>query len=381
MDPSDDSEEAAAAQACVVAAIKQLTATMARHSQAQMAVANATQAQLDTIGEMGVELRSCVKIVQVFLDAFVRRKELATQGVDDRVPENPEYAARRGSVTVQSTDPSQNVQVVDLSGGPGSENTCVNGGNARDGPKFPPGLISQLLEETIIMGPVVEMQDCSGAAAGLHNTDPVTVPPSVRGKLQARFGELRECLGSASGERTRAGNKGKMLEQSPEETKRSEKMRRSARETALHPYGYKKYIICKFKILEKHKYTLQEAQMIAYLFTNTRNQAEVLFKRGSRKMDREDFATLCPGNEPSDYVMEIYVQMKEVLHPSKENHLYLVVVDIPKTKIWIFNSFPSNDSGKTRIYAARGVATALDYIIRVGFHELDVLGDRPPLSK
>ncbi|MED6128693.1 hypothetical protein PIB30_100444 [Stylosanthes scabra] len=80
----------------------------------------------------------------------------------------------------------------------------------------------------------------------------------------------------------------------------------------LHTQGYKKvgvvfptYIKCKFKIAEKHKYSLVEAQVIAYLFTDRRNPTEVLFRRGSRKMDREDFATLCPGNEPFDYVMEL----------------------------------------------------------------------------
>ncbi|MED6154845.1 hypothetical protein PIB30_000349 [Stylosanthes scabra] len=184
-------------------------------------------------------------------------------------------------------------------------------------------------------------------------------------------------------------------------------------------------------------------------------------------MDREDFGTLLPGNEPSDYVMElmafatawtqtqlqetshwslpvhfsdfvlgvmlrlktyspsswmigsrdrraldtdnygnrregknilknttnllnnIYVQMKEMNYTTKEElnyqikepHLYLMVVDIPRTKIWLFDSFPNNDAAKGRIYAATAMARVLDHIIRVGFHDIEVLGKRPPLDK
>ncbi|MED6203830.1 hypothetical protein PIB30_003119 [Stylosanthes scabra] len=89
-------------------------------------------------------------------------------------------------------------------------------------------------------------------------------------------------------------------------------MRRSGRETAMHFYGYKKvgvvfpsYIRCKFKICERHKYSQEEAQHIAYLFNDRNDQAEILFKRDTRKIDREDLGTLIPGNEPSDYIMEL----------------------------------------------------------------------------
>ncbi|MED6128694.1 hypothetical protein PIB30_100445 [Stylosanthes scabra] len=98
-----------------------------------------------------------------------------------------------------------NVQVVDLSGGPGSENTCAVGGNAEPVPKFPPGLLSQLLEDTIIMVPVVQMQDSARLATGLLNEAPLNVPSSVRGKLQARLGDLSDGVRASLGSRTRAG--------------------------------------------------------------------------------------------------------------------------------------------------------------------------------
>ncbi|MED6106633.1 hypothetical protein PIB30_006260 [Stylosanthes scabra] len=242
--------------------------------------------------------------------------------------------------------------------------------------------------------------------------DGSSIPTSVRGKLQVCLGGPDDDFGSACTARTGSGKMGKMVEQSPEEGKKSGKLRRTIRETVIDLYGYKKtgtvfppFIRCRFKILEKYKYSQDQAESVTYIFGEKKDLHEVLFNRGTRQMDREDFGTLLPGNEPSDYLMElmafkiawiqnqlnettfwslpvifsIYVQMKELLQSSKEPHLYLIVVDIPKTKIWIFDSFPSHDAAKSRIYAATTVATALDHIIRVGFYDIDVLGQRPPL--
>ncbi|MED6187920.1 hypothetical protein PIB30_081151 [Stylosanthes scabra] len=183
-----------------------------------------------------------------------------------------------------------------------------------------------------------------------------------------------------------------MVEQNPEEGKKSGKLRRTIRETDMDLYGYKKVGVV--------------FPSVAFIFGERKDPHEVLYKRGSRQMDREDFGTLLPRNEPSNYVMEqiafkaawthsqlqettywslpvyfsdcvlgvdvtiedlfsmfkaewlprpvglryIYVQMKEFLYPSKEAHLYLM-------------------------------ATALDHILRVGFHGIDVLGQKRPLHK
>ncbi|MED6203831.1 hypothetical protein PIB30_003120 [Stylosanthes scabra] len=77
----------------------------------------------------------------------------------------------------------------------------------------------------------------------------------------------------------------------------------------------------------------------------------------------------------------IYVQMKEVLHPSKETHVYLMVADLTKSKVWIFDSFPSQENAKTRIFASSVVGSTLDHILRVGFHDLGVLNGKPPMHK
>ncbi|MED6146735.1 hypothetical protein PIB30_037458 [Stylosanthes scabra] len=438
MDPPKAKPDRDAAGACVAAALKALNTTLERHTQAQLALVNVTKTQLEVVAEMGNDVRSSVKIVEACLEAFVRPKTPSKEVVTEHVG----VAVETLKEVTPTTTPSNNVQVVDLCGGPASENTEPAIGNAEAHPKNSPGPISEWLDDTIMMGPVVDLDDVVASSPGAATMENVSVPPSIRRRLQVRLGDSAGGEETLSALRTKAGSKGKMIEQSPEEAKRSGKLRRSARETTIQLYGYKKvgvvfpsHIRCKFKLLEKHKYSLGEAQMIAYIFADRRNQSEVLFKRDTRKMDREDFATLLLGNEPSDYIMElmayrtswtqmqilqkilwslpimfsdfvlggelslddlfsffkdewlptptalkyIYVQMKEVLQPSKESHLYLMVVDIPKTKIWIFDSFTSNESAQGRIDAATSLAKALDHFIRVGFHELDVLGNRPHL--
>ncbi|MED6144278.1 hypothetical protein PIB30_014138 [Stylosanthes scabra] len=196
------------------------------------------------------------------------------------------------------------------------------------------------------------------------------------------------------------------------------------------------FIRCKFKITPQHKYSIIEAHYIAYIFGTSLDPHQVLFRRGQRKMDREDLGTLFPGNEPSDYIMEmmayktawtqpqlpqttlwslpvhfseiviggdvcierlislfklewlprptnlryIYVQMKEILQYSKEAHLYLMVVDIQNGKIWILDSFATNDAAKERILAVNVVVAALDRVLKDGFPGVNVLGKRPPLA-
>ncbi|MED6208901.1 hypothetical protein PIB30_049469 [Stylosanthes scabra] len=304
MDPPEHVDEDAV-KACVTAALRELNSTMARHAEAQIAMANAAQAQIGTLVEMGSELRSCVKIVEVCIDAFVRRKTPA----DEAVQENVEEPVGPGRKPTPSADPSHNVIVVDLSSGTTSENTTTPRDNAELGPKFPPGLIFQWLDDTIMLTPVVPTKGLSDPFPDPPTTESLCVPPAVGGKMKARLGTLPDGLGSVSSVRTRAGTKGKMTEQSPEEAKRSGKMRRAPRETTMDLYGYKKVgvvfptvscltfaILCNVHV---------EAQVIAYMFNDRRNSAEVLFKRDTEKMDREDFATLLPGNEPSDYIMEL----------------------------------------------------------------------------
>ncbi|MED6222470.1 hypothetical protein PIB30_064771 [Stylosanthes scabra] len=156
-----------------------------------------------------------------------------------------------------------------------------------------------------------------------------------------KLGEHEDGLGSDSGVRTRSGGKGKMVEQ---------------------------FIRCKFKIAEKYKYSHKQAEVVAFIFGEKKEPHEVLFKRGTRQMDREEFSTVLPGNEPSDYVMELMAYRNAWIQFQLQKTSYRSL-------------FPSNNFAKGRIYAATAVATALDHIIRVGFHQVDILGHKPPLHK
>ncbi|MED6118534.1 hypothetical protein PIB30_003750 [Stylosanthes scabra] len=380
-------------------------------SEGVTAIINGVQKEAGALGEMAAalremaaELRNCSNLVFVCIEVFL--------GGD-------------GSKDVGSAPSQNNVHVVDLFGGPNSNNVGTAGGPGDAALSFPPGLISEWMNDTIMMGNMIHVNSEGGGHVPVNpnptlakgsSFEEVSLPPSVRGKMQMRLGEDR------SADRSQPGGR-----------------RRSSREPTWEVYGKKTVGVTfpSFKLTERYKYSLETAQTIAYIFADKLNAHEFLFKRGHRQMDREDFVTLLPGNEPVDYVMElmafktawpmsqiqartlwslpslfsdfvlggdvtleelfslfkdewlpkptglkyIYVQMKEVLYPSKETNLYLMVVDIPNQKTWLFDNFPTNDPTKTRIYAATAVATALDYFIRVGYKGVDILGDKPPLSK
>ncbi|MED6221003.1 hypothetical protein PIB30_050301 [Stylosanthes scabra] len=438
--PPASAEADDVAESCVTAALMDLTKTMGSHTEALNASTNVVQAHANAVGEMTQEMRNCSRIVEACLEAFVRPKKAAPFITPESFAgEKPAAEAIEEALEANTT--VHNINVVDLSGGPSSDNTCGGSSQQKTGtpPSFPPGLISEWLDDTIMMGSMTQLSGKTCVQSRDVDVDGAFVPPSIRGKLQMRLGEPDGDLGSDSGVRTRSGKKGRMVKHTPEEAKKSGKLRRTIRETVVDLYGYKKigvvipwYTKCKFKVLEKYKYSQEQVELVAYIFGERKDPHEVLYKRGTRQMDREDFGTLLPGNEPSDYVMEqiafksawthsqlqqtsywslpihfsdfvlggdvtmedmfslfkddllprpIYVQMKEILYPSKEVHLYLMVVDIPKTKIWLFDSFGCNDLAQGCIYAATAVATALDHIIRVGFHDTDVLGQRRPLHK
>ncbi|MED6158594.1 hypothetical protein PIB30_034142 [Stylosanthes scabra] len=356
---------------------------MERHTQAQLAMSIATHAQLESMGEMGADLRSCVKIVDACLDAFVQKKAPTTEAVE----ENVDIPIGSTNPTKATTEPSDKILVVDLSGGPASDSTVVAPR------KFPPGLISEWLDDTILMGPGVQNNDVSDPSAHPSSAEAVSIPSAVRRKLQARLGDVPGGVGSVSAPRTRVGIKGKLTEQSPEEAKRSGKMRRAGRETTVRMYGYKKigvvfpsYIWCKFKICEKYKYCQQQAEVVAYIFADRKNQVEVLFKRDTRKLDREDLATLLPGNEPSDYIMELMAyktswtqrQIRQTTFWSLPVLFSDFVLDGDLSMEDLFSMF--KDEWLATPNALRYDA-ALNHIIRVGFHEVAVLGNRRPLHK
>ncbi|MED6119266.1 hypothetical protein PIB30_010191 [Stylosanthes scabra] len=156
--------------------------------------------------------------------------------------------------------------------------------------------------------------------------------------------------------------------------------------------GYKKsgvvfpsFIRCKFKIEERYKYSQEQAQAIAYIFGDKKDSHEVLFKRGSRQMDREDFGVLLPGNEPSDYVMEMMAfktawtqyQLQEISIWFLPVYFsdYVLRGDVSQEEV--FSMFKDEWLPKPK---GLRYATALDHIIRIGFLQVNVLGQRPPLQ-
>ncbi|MED6168515.1 hypothetical protein PIB30_012242 [Stylosanthes scabra] len=278
---------------CVVCAFTQLNTTMWVTSEGGVQKeAGALGKMAAALREIAPELRNCSNLVSV-----------GGAGAGD------------GSKDVGSAPSQNNIHVVDLSGGPNSDNVGTAGWPQDAALSFPLGLISKWMNDTIMMGNMIHV-DNEGGGHVLVNPNPTLAEGSSFGEvslpLSMRLGEDCSADGSQPGGRRRSGLKGKLIEQSPEEAKRSGKLRRSSREPTWEVYGTKtvgvtfpSFIKCKFKLTERYKYILETSQTIAYIFANKLNAHEVLFKRGHRQMDREDFATLLPGNEPSDYVMEL----------------------------------------------------------------------------
>ncbi|MED6167875.1 hypothetical protein PIB30_006846 [Stylosanthes scabra] len=197
------------------------------------------------------------------------------------------------------------------------------------------------------------------------------------------------------------------------------------------------YIHSRINITEDMNYQYEEAQAIAFIFGESLFEKAVLFKHCDKTLDREDFLSLHPGNVPSDLFLDliaqkttwkqkhatttcvwslplrfselclshdfeasdvvdhykdswlptptalrhIYVQLKEVLLPGKENHLYLMVVDIFCHKIWLFDCYQTVESVQGRIEAARKVAKVLDFALRVTYNKYNVLEGKPPMNE
>ncbi|MED6160246.1 hypothetical protein PIB30_049735 [Stylosanthes scabra] len=333
--------------------------------------------------------------------------------IENTTPEEGTGDVARG-VSGKATH-SQIVQGADTSGGPNSEET-----NPVYESQVTPLLLvlmGECSDDTVMMGSMIQLE---------------------KGRLRDELHVQRTSSDGCS----RPSKIQKVIDLTPEEKKRSGKMRKAQREPKWETFGEKiavtfpTFIRCKFKITSQHKYNIHEAQYLAYIFESSLDPNEVLFRKGQRKMDREDLATLLPRNEPSDYIMEmmayktawtqsqlpqttlwslpvhfseiviggdvlperlislfkpewlprpthlryIYVQMKEILQHSKEAHLYLMVVDIQNGNIWILDNLASNDGAMERMMAVIVVATALDRVLEDGFPGLNVLGKRPPLA-
>ncbi|XLU43648.1 hypothetical protein S245_038462, partial [Arachis hypogaea] len=147
------------------------------------------------------------------------------------------------------------------------------------------------------------------------------------------------------------------------------------------------------------------AQMIAYIFGECMNPNKKLFRRGDRQLDRESFSLLLPGNEPSAYIPELLAlkttwtqsQLQwcsvwslplifsefaltediddntlmdyfggtwlprpnglryDVIEDMKETHYYLMAVEVSSRRMWIFDSFPIQDTIMARKFAVKSV--------------------------
>ncbi|MED6152963.1 hypothetical protein PIB30_096990 [Stylosanthes scabra] len=71
--------------------------------------------------------------------------------------------------------------------------------------------------------------------------------------------------------------------------------------------------------------------------------------------------------------------MKETLETGVD-HLYLMVVDIPNGKIYIFNTLPLHPLLIARKQAVKSMAAVLDGMLKAAYPDVDVLGPRPHLA-
>ncbi|MED6144277.1 hypothetical protein PIB30_014137 [Stylosanthes scabra] len=192
-DSGQDPDTSGAEEACVAAALNQLNGTMATCNANLVKLLDVAQQQVQVSGSIAVEMKSGV----------------ATETTPQK--ECPDDAAR--GVTGKSTH-SQVVHGADTSGGPTSE-------EANDPIYVPnvthllPSLGGECSDDTVMMGSMIQ---------------PLRIPSALRGKLQGRLGDDLQVQRTSTDGCSRPSKLQKVIDLTPEEKKRSGKMRSAQRE-------------------------------------------------------------------------------------------------------------------------------------------------------
>ncbi|MED6186738.1 hypothetical protein PIB30_069590 [Stylosanthes scabra] len=323
MEEGGNADASGAEESCVVAALFQLSETIAAQGRTLIKIADTVQGDVGLVGSMVAEMRNNKKLLEACLNVFVCPR-MQTQMVKDKDIGTQFDGSGNGSSGGNGKQtPSQTTQGGQSSGGPFLENTSMV--SEQGVTTLLPSLMGQWCNDTVMMGSMIQIDqvntmptpisipDVVDVSGGRGKTpQPLHIPAHVRGKIQAHLGDDSVFQKTPLDGSSNPSKIQKVIDITPEEKKRSNKMRRAQREPTLEIYGTPKtcvtfpsFIKCRFKLTPQHNYGLGEAHQLAFIFGESMDPHEVLLIRGHRKMDREDFGILLPGNEPSDYIMEL----------------------------------------------------------------------------
>ncbi|MED6199890.1 hypothetical protein PIB30_080070 [Stylosanthes scabra] len=306
--------------ACIIAALAQLNATTSDLSKHIVMGISLHKESLDQFDSLAVEVQKTVAFTQAILDTLVSVREVGgpRAATEDRV----KGGSGSRSTDVTNADVEQPIDVDDLDDVEDLYYSTAEGRTSKGNVMGPPKTRGSWTEDTIMVGATIN------ADRARSTLTPADKSMSFRGKGVAAAsqshmnysltgqGGLGDLMGTPlvlSRSIQSGGGQGKIMLRSVEDMKRSRKMRRGPREprpafgSAASTTGvvFPSYIHSYFNINKGMKLSLEQAQAVAYIFGKSMNQHETLFKRGDSKLVREDFACFLPGNEPSDYIMQL----------------------------------------------------------------------------
>ncbi|MED6221341.1 hypothetical protein PIB30_053548 [Stylosanthes scabra] len=433
----------------LTAAMIQLNATMADASKNLLQVLQGNVLGMKQVDIATGEMRRAISLVDACM-AMVRKSHILTSPVvvvSDVMTSGAESQGAGNENTQR--DPKGKAPVEYTSGVEiGDSGGCARSGRA-------PCLVGGYGDQTIMLGPMLHED-----ASRLFNT--IHAPMNTLTGSRSSMGVapyVPMCVGAPEKEHStvdpqcpEAGHldplnvytrKMARIGDPPNDLKTPGRMKRYPRQEKVKSGCSSKgetfphFIRSHVNVTPEMNLKLEDVQYLAYIFGDSLNPNEKLFKRNDRKLDREDFTSLHTGNDPSCYFLDlmaekttwtqnqlsrctvwslpllfselctspdfeiahvidhfmqgwfprptdlkyIYVQMKEMLRPSKVEHYYLMAVEISCSKIWLFDCFPSNETADGRKDAAKTVAKVLDTVLRINFAKHEILSQKTPMDQ
>ncbi|XLS77474.1 hypothetical protein HN51_061699 [Arachis hypogaea] len=228
----------------------------------------------------------------------------------------PESSAQRRGERSTAAD----VDIVDLTLGPHEGRTARP--ESLGGANISSSMTGHWAESTIMFGSMLH-NDHWMAPGVLHQTNlawtahapqyntPHSTPNALGHAAPDTMGSNvrsgANIIGSGSGLQAKFFKRGELPDdmRTPQKMPKNPRQQNSQHISSFGAVIFPPFIHAGFKKTRQMGFSLEAAQMIAYIFGECLNPDEKLFRRDDRQLDREAFFSVLPGNEPSAYILEL----------------------------------------------------------------------------